>query len=435
MFPFFNKTKDVKGKWRKISDLTPGLEIAVPSENGNVAWDEITSIKPVGREQVYDIEVEGTHNFVGDDIFAHNTYVLKSGNLSANAPSDVLNADDKSVDIYKLATYALSEEQSLAAKVDAEQTEMVSLEARVEALETGSVSSGGNFGTGTLGTGLANALNGFGVLIQKGIAQFNTLVFQRLVAATDSTGASSAGSVSILTGNVVAQVTNSLVMPSTKVFITFNSQITGSWWVSDKATGSFRVVLSTPQASDVSFDYFLVQTEGQISTSTAAVSDQQTNNNSSVTTAPIIVENSSAETSDTTATTTATSTPESSDTTPPVVTLIGEAAIQINVGGTFTDPGATATDPVDGDVTSKIVVTGSVNTATPGLYTLTYSASNAAGNTGTVSRVVTVLAPAETPAPADGSTNSPPDDTTAPTEPAAPAPETPTTPAVETPVG
>ena len=93
------------------------------------------------------------------------------------------------------------------------------------------------------------------------------------------------------------------------------------------------------------------------------------------------------------------------DTTSPVVTLIGEAAMEITVGGTFTDPGATALDPsTDGsgqatDLTAAIVVTGAVDTATEGLYTLTYTATDTAGNIGTVSRVVTVIAASTEPTP------------------------------------
>ena len=37
-------------------------------------WDRIISIEYCGYEHVYDIEVEGTHNFIGNNIFAHNTY-------------------------------------------------------------------------------------------------------------------------------------------------------------------------------------------------------------------------------------------------------------------------------------------------------------------------------------------------------------------------
>ena len=80
------------------------------------------------------------------------------------------------------------------------------------------------------------------------------------------------------------------------------------------------------------------------------------------------------------------------DTTPPVVTLKGSAALAISQGSTFTDPGATATDDTDGDLTAKIVETGTVDVSTAGLYTLTYTATDAAGNSANVSRVVTVIA-------------------------------------------
>lgn len=79
------------------------------------------------------------------------------------------------------------------------------------------------------------------------------------------------------------------------------------------------------------------------------------------------------------------------DTEAPVITLLGASSIEIPIGATFTDPGATANDNVDGNITSNIVVTGSVNTLQPGVYTLKYNVSDAAGNAATeVSRTVTV---------------------------------------------
>jgi len=54
------------------------------------------------------------------------------------------------------------------------------------------------------------------------------------------------------------------------------------------------------------------------------------------------------------------------DTTPPVITLIGNPEITVETGSIYSDPGATATDDVDGDITAHIVVAGSVNTAVPG---------------------------------------------------------------------
>ena len=90
-----------------------------------------------------------------------------------------------------------------------------------------------------------------------------------------------------------------------------------------------------------------------------------------------------------------TSTP---DTTPPVITLLGDATVSIPVGTSYTDAGATATDAVDGDITSKIVVTDPVDTTTPGTYTVTYTVSDSAGNAATpVTRTVTVVAPIPVP--------------------------------------
>lgn len=86
------------------------------------------------------------------------------------------------------------------------------------------------------------------------------------------------------------------------------------------------------------------------------------------------------------------------DTTAPVITLNGSATMNLTVGGSFTDPGATATDNIDGNLTSSIVVTGSVNTSTVGTYTLNYNVSDAAGNTATqVSRTVNVNADTQAP--------------------------------------
>lgn len=81
------------------------------------------------------------------------------------------------------------------------------------------------------------------------------------------------------------------------------------------------------------------------------------------------------------------------DTTKPVITLVGSASITIDQGTAYTDAGATARDNYDGDITSRIVKTGAVNTATPGVYTLTYNVSDAAGNAATaVTRTVIVQA-------------------------------------------
>src|SRR3989454_3414053 len=86
------------------------------------------------------------------------------------------------------------------------------------------------------------------------------------------------------------------------------------------------------------------------------------------------------------------------DTTPPVITLLGSNPVTVQVGSTYTDAGATATDNVDGVLTSKIVTVNPVNTGVVGTYTVTYNVKDASGNASTqVTRIVNVVNPNPTP--------------------------------------
>lgn len=67
--------------------------------------------------------------------------------------------------------------------------------------------------------------------------------------------------------------------------------------------------------------------------------------------------------------------------TAPTLTLNGDAVVDINVGETFVDDGATANDAEQGDITSNIIVDGTVDNTTEGVYVLTYSVSDAGGLT------------------------------------------------------
>ena len=81
---------------------------------------------------------------------------------------------------------------------------------------------------------------------------------------------------------------------------------------------------------------------------------------------------------------------EVADTTPPVITLVGDAIVDLNEGTVYTDAGATATDSFDTTVT--VVDSGEVDETTPGSYTLTYNATDASGNAATtVTRTVLVI--------------------------------------------
>ncbi|MDD3531397.1 MAG: DUF5011 domain-containing protein [Candidatus Pacebacteria bacterium] len=74
----------------------------------------------------------------------------------------------------------------------------------------------------------------------------------------------------------------------------------------------------------------------------------------------------------------------------PTITLLGSATTTVEFGSTFTDPGATAQDATDGDITSAIQTTGSVNTGIMGTTTLTYAVTNSGGLSATTTRAVIV---------------------------------------------
>ena len=73
------------------------------------------------------------------------------------------------------------------------------------------------------------------------------------------------------------------------------------------------------------------------------------------------------------------------DTIAPVITLSGDNPYTVEKGTTYVDPGATA------DTGETVTVnTSQLNMAVSGTYTVTYSATDAGGNTGTASRTVIV---------------------------------------------
>lgn len=79
------------------------------------------------------------------------------------------------------------------------------------------------------------------------------------------------------------------------------------------------------------------------------------------------------------------------DTQPPAITLLGDAAVTLDVGGAYIDAGATANDDVDNDITADIVIVNPVDTTTAGVYIVTYNVMDSALNASVeVTRTVTV---------------------------------------------
>jgi hypothetical protein len=74
----------------------------------------------------------------------------------------------------------------------------------------------------------------------------------------------------------------------------------------------------------------------------------------------------------------------------PDLQLVGEATIKIAAGEEYLDPGATAIDDIDGDITDKIEITGTINSAVVSTQTVSYSVADKANNSATIQRTVIV---------------------------------------------
>jgi len=78
------------------------------------------------------------------------------------------------------------------------------------------------------------------------------------------------------------------------------------------------------------------------------------------------------------------------DTVAPVITLNGAMTDTVEACSNWTDLGFTAFDNVDFDVTANVTTTGAVNINVPGVYVITYNVTDAAGNSASVTRTITV---------------------------------------------
>jgi len=75
----------------------------------------------------------------------------------------------------------------------------------------------------------------------------------------------------------------------------------------------------------------------------------------------------------------------------PTVSLNGNYTIDITLNQPFVDPGATAQDPEDGNITSQIVTYGSVNIDSTGNYPVSYVVYDSGGLKDSVTRTVRVF--------------------------------------------
>jgi len=81
------------------------------------------------------------------------------------------------------------------------------------------------------------------------------------------------------------------------------------------------------------------------------------------------------------------------DTIAPVITLNGATTITLDINSNFRDPGASATDNADGDLSANIKVSSNVDTTQEGVYEIIYSVVDSAGNKTEITRKINIVQP------------------------------------------
>lgn len=74
----------------------------------------------------------------------------------------------------------------------------------------------------------------------------------------------------------------------------------------------------------------------------------------------------------------------------PTINLLGEDKVILDFNQAYKEPGFTATDNYDGDITNKVIVKNNVNIKKPGTYKVSYKVSDSNGNFEKKERIVIV---------------------------------------------
>lgn len=426
-----------------IGTTTPQYDLHVI---GDVAAQSFVNISTKDeKKDIVEVQPEEKQTIletIENTMIAHYRYntedetaPLRIGLIAENAPAQVLSVSGRGVDIYKLTAFTLAGVQELAVKVNNIDTRVTALEnllaSTTVATSTASVSQ----------QSLAGMLGSWGISIKNGITHIVDLAVDTLTVGSaqkpsgitlydESTGApycvrirngamvNTAGACGVsgaavsgtngtadtepptitLLGNNPAQIAIGATYADPGVTVDDNVNKNLGYKVAVNGVDVQNINLDTSTSTTYTITFSATDQAGNVGSAQRTViigngGTQQIQNNTqqTATTTP------STTATSTTPITMATSTPPA-DTTAPIITLTGSSTVDLIVGDTYADLGATATDDTDGDITAQITVNNPVDTTTVGSYTVRYNVADVAGNQATeVTRTVNVVAaPADT---------------------------------------
>ena len=85
----------------RLAEIVHSIELTKLAQS-DVYWDEVLSIEPDGEAEVYDLTVEGLHNFVAGDIIAHNSIEQDSDIVMFIYRDDVYSQEAEKTNVAKV---------------------------------------------------------------------------------------------------------------------------------------------------------------------------------------------------------------------------------------------------------------------------------------------------------------------------------------------
>ena len=350
----------------------------VTDSHSNVAITKTRTVK-VRDQEAPVITLEGSNPQI---IEVHNTYTELGATVADNHDSGLTAVIDSSlVDMHKLGSYSVtynSTDTSENVAIEATRTVNVIDSTAPVIVLNGSNPMNLKKGEAYVEPG-ATATDNYdiGPITVVITGTVNTAVpatYTKTYSATDSTGNPSSTTRTVVVRNLGTNANLSALVPSAG---TLNPEF-------NSATTSYTVVLpfgttTIPTVSATTSDEFatkvITQPSSVTGTATVVVTSEDTDEERVVRKTYTVVF----------------SVAENPDHTAPVINLIGSSPVNVTVGDTYSDEGATAQDDIDGNITKSIVTVNNVNTTVSGTYTVTYNVNDAAGNKATeVTRIVNV---------------------------------------------
>jgi DNA-directed DNA polymerase III PolC len=93
------KNDPSQAPWSSLTKTIVRKEAVAEISDSDIYWDKIVSIEYVGEQPTYDLTIEGTHNFIANDILVHNSHAadyamvaVQTAFLKAHYPAEYMTA-------------------------------------------------------------------------------------------------------------------------------------------------------------------------------------------------------------------------------------------------------------------------------------------------------------------------------------------------------